>query len=179
MGKSNEVVFNKEFECSKPCKYELGLLRKKNENDLPIYIKDEMGRNIKLETDDDEMILIRIEPYRKEELLFDLQTNERITFYEFLDKYLDRESINMVSGINHKIVVQRDDETYLFSLKTMEECKRFLDILTKYSIDNGLVNLAVKDINTMHRKYLYKIMEEKGYDKRILYKQSTNHPWSK
>lgn len=179
MRKSDKIVFRKEFECGRPCNYELGLLKRKDEKDGPIYIKDEMGRNLKLQVDDSDMQLIRIKKYNKEELLFDLQTNKRIRFYDFLNEYLDRDSVNLVSGLNHKIVVQNDANISLFSLKTQKECERFLSTLTDFSIKNNLLNLVVKDINTLHRKYLYSLLEEKGFDKRILYKQSTTHPGSK
>lgn len=177
--KSNDVLFNIEFECGKPSKYEIGLLKRKTKNDDPIFIKDEMGRNIKLEIDDVDFNLVKLLPFNREELIFDLQTNRRITIKDFIKDYLHKDSINMVSGLNNKIITQTDNQFALFSLKTTDEVERFLKIMTNYSIKNGLLNIIVKDINTMHRKYLYKLLTKNGYNITMLYKKSTTHPGSK
>lgn len=180
MEKSNSVIFEKKMERSWPCKYELCILEKKSGVQDPFYFRDELGRNQKVLLEDQDYQIIRIEPYKIEELIFDIQQDKRITVQEFMDTYLRKDTINMISGLNHKIIVQSDDKLSLFSLKTMSECNRFLDTMRKYFLDKkNAANIIVKDADTIHRKYLYDLMVRKGYDKRILYKQSTNHPMSK
>jgi len=176
---SDKVIFNIEIECGLKSKYELGILKRKDSNDEPIYIKDNMGRNVKLQLDDEEFKLIKIAPFNIEDKIFDLQENKRITTAEFIEKYLNPNNINMISGLNNKIIAQTDEQISLFSLKTLGDVDRFLNTLTKYFIENDRPNIVVKDFDTSHRKYLYKLLEEKGYNKKKLYKKSTTHPGSK
>lgn len=180
MEKSKNIIFEKKFERSWPCKYELCILKTKGGKQDPLYFKDELGRNRKAILDDDQYTMIRIEPYRIEELIYDIQQDKRITVEEFINIYLPKNKINMVSGLNHKIIVQSDEKISLFSLKTMKECGRFLESLRKYFLSKKNVsNIIIRDMDTIHRKYLYDLLVSKGFDKRALYKQSTNHPMSK
>lgn len=180
MEESNNVLFEKKFERSWPCKYELCILKSKSGNEEPMYFKDELGRNIKAVLEDEDYTIIRIEPYKIEEMIFDLQQNKRIRIKEFIEKYLPKDSFNMISSLNNKVIVQKDDKISLFSLKTIKECERFINFMRSFLLENNNTsNIIVKDVNTKHRKYLYELLEKNGFNKRILYKQSTNHPMSK
>ena len=180
MQKSDKVLFEKKFETSWPCKYELCIVQKKTGKEDILYFKDEMGRNIKAVLDDEQYCFLKVAPYRKEEKIFDIQQDKRITVQEFIDNYLSKNAINMISGLNHKIIVQNYEEIYLFSLKTMSESKRFLDFIQEYSMnEKNMINLIVKDISIAQRSYLYDLLVKNGYDKKALYKQYTNYPGSK
>jgi len=61
---SKSVIFNKETENGNPCSYELCLLKRKSKSTSPIYIKDEIGRQIKVELDSEDYEIYKVEKYR-------------------------------------------------------------------------------------------------------------------
>jgi hypothetical protein len=84
--------------------------------------------------------------------------------------------MSMVSSINNKIVVQNDDDYKLFTLKTIEDSSRFIDSLyNHFLLEKRNDTIFVKDHSTIQRKYLYKILEEKGFPKSYLFRHSTTH----
>ena len=95
----------------------------------------------------------------------------------FDKKYLTKDGLKMLSILNNKVVLQHDENTYLFSLKNEKDSDRFLLSLENYflSINRNDV-LIVRNVSSPNKKYLYKILEEKGFDKRFLYRKTTTHP---
>jgi hypothetical protein len=78
------------------------------------------------------MTLIEVVQYKKEETIFDIQTNKKITTKELIKKYIKGDGVKMISTLNNKIIIQLDDKIYLFSLKSEKESGRFIDCLMNY-----------------------------------------------
>jgi hypothetical protein len=174
---SDNVIFNKEVESGFPCKFELGLVELSNKQLFPIYMTDEMGRNIKVKLDDDNMTLVEVVPYKKEETIFDIQTNKKITTQELIKKYIKGDGIKMISTLNNKIIIQIDDKISIFSLKSEQESGRFIDSLTSYFFKIKRKDcIFVKDYSSAQRKYLFEILGKMGIDKKILYRKFTTYP---
>jgi len=172
--KDNNIIFDKGVENGKPCSFELGLLEKDSKNFDLYFIKDDLGRNIKVDLDDPEYKIVSISNYKVEELLFDISKNKKISFEHFMRTYLPKGSIKLVSKLNHKIVVQDDDKFNLFSLKCDDDCLRFLGILESHLNQKGRIDcIIVSDSTKEQKKYLYDILESKGISKSMLYKRST------
>jgi hypothetical protein len=53
-------------------------------------------------------------------------------------------------------------------------CDRLLDLFP--SIQDKPNMIIVKDISTIHRKYLYDLLIEKGFNKKFLYTSYTTYP---
>jgi hypothetical protein len=177
---SDNVIFNKEVESGSPCNFELGLVELSNKQLFPIYLTDEMGRNIKVKLEDDNMTLVQINPYKKEETLFDIQTDKKITTQELIKKYINGDGVKMISSLNNKIIIQIDDKLSLFSLKSEQESDRFLDCLNSYFFKMKRMDcIFVKDYSSAQRKYLFELLENAGVDKKILYRKFTTYPRSK
>ena len=85
---NDEVSFEVMTENGKECKYEVALLEKKGDTLFPIFTKDEMGRNIKLEFDNSEYNIIKISSFKEPEKIKDYQTGNRISFSTFIKNYL-------------------------------------------------------------------------------------------
>jgi len=173
---SSDVIFDKKYENGVKCEYEIALLTKNKETEVKYY-KDELGRQIKLELEDDDYSISKIEKYKVEELISDYMTKKKISTKQLIKKYLSGEGIKMVSKINNKVVIQNDDTYNLFTLKNNDDCDRFMDCLSKHFIEKKKMDcILVKDISTAQRKYLYDILVEKGFSRSYLFRHSTTHP---
>lgn len=172
--KSSEIVFDKKFESGYECKFNLGIITN-NYVEGNIHYTDEFGRNKTINPKISEtQYILKIENYRLEELLFDVGENKKLTFNEFKKKYLKSDKIFMVSKLKNKFILQNDDDYKLFSLKNEEDCDRFLDTLMNNNTNKNLI--IVEDVSTIHRKYLYNILEEKGFERKQLYTSYTTYP---
>jgi hypothetical protein len=170
----NDIIFNKEIENGLGCKFEIGLLEKDSSNFDLYFIKDEMGRQVKVDLDDPNYKILMINDYKVEELIYDIEKNKKITFNELIKNYLPKTGIKLVSKLNHKIIIQNDENFNLFSLKSDVDCERFLNILENYMFTRKRVDcLIVFDTSKAQKKYLYDILEKKGISKSILYRRST------
>ena len=108
-------IFGKRVENGKLCSFELGLVEKSNLNTSDKYfIRDDFGRNLKVNLDNPDYKITRLEPYEVEELLYDLQKNKRISMLEFIKTYLQKNKIKLISKLNNKVIVQVDDVFNLF-----------------------------------------------------------------
>ena len=171
---SNNVLFSKSFENGKPCKYEIGFLESGSTDFNLYFVKDELGRQIKVDIDDPDYRLTKIVDYNIEELLYDVNKKNKISFGGFIKKYLTRSGIKLISKLNNKVAIQNDDEVNLVSLKSIDECSRFINVLEDYLIKNGRLDCILdKDTSKQQKKYLYTILESKGIDKSFLYRRFT------
>lgn len=171
---SDKVNFEIIVENSKDIVYEIAIVSQLEDSQMLLFKQDDMGRNVKIEMVDTNHRIIRLEKYNIPEKIFDWKQNKRIYFDFFCKKYLDTVGLKNVFTINNKVVVQNDESLNLFSLKNKKESKRFISVLQNYMINNKRADaIFVSDSDTVHRKYLYKLLEENGYDKKRLYRQST------
>jgi hypothetical protein len=177
---SNEVLFEIKVEGGSECNYEIGIVEMSSKQLVPVYMTDEFGRNVKVKLDEDGMTLFKIQPYKKEETVFDIRTGKKITMSDLIKKYLKGDGLKMISVLNNKIVLQEDEKIHLFTLKSESESSRFVDCMSLhfFKIKRGDC-LFVKDYSTAQRKYLYSLLESNGIDKKILYRKFTTLPPSK
>lgn len=174
---SNEVVFNVEVEAGKECKYEIGIVEMSSKQLVPVYMTDEFGRSVKVKLNEDGMTLFQIQPYKKEELIYDIKEGKKITVQELLKKYMRGDGLKMISVLNNKIVVQEDEKINLFTLKSEKESSRLVDCLSLhfFKIKRGDC-LFIKDYSSTQRKYLYTLLESHGFSKQVLYRKFTYLP---
>jgi hypothetical protein len=174
--KSSEVIFEKRTENGRNCVFELGLLEFGKKTDNQVYIKDQLGRNIKVKLDDDNFNMLKIQEYKIEELFLDYKTKQKITISELIKKYLMGAGLKQVSKLNNKIIVQNDEKINLFTLKSEDDALRFTERLQQVlNQQNKKDCIIVADYTTIHRKYLYKILTEQGFPIKYLQRYSTAH----
>ena len=161
---TNDVPFEVVYENSERSKYEIGLLSRKDDYQVPLFKSDDIGRNNSVFiSGDSDYVIKRIEDYKIEELIYDWQTEDRITFKHLLSKYLPKKNIKVVSKLHNKIIVQTDDDFKLFSLKNEEDSERLLQTLESYFFKSGRSDsLFVRDESTVNRKWLYNVLEKNG-----------------
>jgi len=172
---NKSVLFGVETENGKNCKYEIGLVTK-DKNDKPLYVKDDLGRQVRIDLDSSEFSIIDINPYKKEEYIYDIKKSKRIKVSSFLRQYLPKVGVKLVSKLNHKISVQNESDINLFSLKSDSDCDRFIDTLSNHFMENDRIDtIFVKDTSVVQKKYLYDLLESNGYSKSILYRRFTTY----
>lgn len=172
--KENYVIFEMKYENAEKCDYEIALLSKQDHYQIPLFKTDEFGRQSEVFIENEsEYIIKKIDNYKIEEKIQDWQKNKRITFDEFL-KYCPKKYLKSIFTLNNKLVIQRDEFFYLFSLKNQEDSHRFLETLERYFRDHSRNDaIFVKDISTAQRKWIYDLLIKQGFDKTKLYRQST------
>jgi hypothetical protein len=175
--KSSEVIFKVELENTNKCSYDLSIIQLNKSQTFPLFIHDDLGRNIKIFLEDPNMSIVEISPYNKEEKLYDLQKNKKITSQQLIKSYLSGDSLKIVSILNNKIIIQKDESFNLFSVKNESEAERFIDSLSShfFSIKRSDC-MFIKDKSTPQRKYLFNLLSVNGYDKKMLYRKFTTHP---
>ena len=170
------MLFEIQTQNGKPCKYEVALLERKGSTLFPIYTKDEFGRNVELKFDDNDYNIIKISPYKEPERIKDLQTGNKINTTTFINNYLSKEGVKLVSKLNNKIVVQNDDTINMFVLKSNSDAERFIESLTDRFVKLKRGDcMFVKDTTSQQKKYLYDLLQSKGYDKKFLYRKETTY----
>lgn len=172
--KNSTVQFEVQVENANVINYELCLLQKRDENFDKIFIKDSLGRQILVETDDPNYKIIRVENYKISEKIFDIEKKTKITLEEFIKKYLSNFDLKLLSKLNNKVVLQNNDIVKLFSLKNENESKRFLETLNHLMMKSQRTDcIIVSDSSKSQKKYLYNILNNQGFHKQSLYRKST------
>jgi hypothetical protein len=110
---SNDVIFNVELENGMDARYELGLIELSDNQLIPVYMTDEYGRSSKVKLEGDGMTLFNIGYYKKEEKIYDLSKNKKITTQQLIKTYLKGDGLKMISSLNNKIIVQDDEKINL------------------------------------------------------------------
>lgn len=176
INESKEVIFEVLVENGKECKFELGLVENKTNQSAPVYMTDADGRTIKVKLEDSGMSLLEVTPFKQEELIFDVQSKLKITSQDLIKKYFKGDGLKMLSVLNNKAILQKDEEIYLFSLKNESECSRFVDSLSSHFFKTKRGDcLFIKDYSSAQRKYLYSLLESNGFDKKVLYRKFTTY----
>ncbi len=175
ISESNSVIFSMETENGKPCTYEIGFLERIISH-RPYFVRDEFGRQVKVDLDDPDFNITIINKYNKEELIYDLNKSKRISVQTLLKQYLPKVGVKLISKLNNKIVIQNDDKIYLFSLKSETDCDRLIDCLSSHMMNEGRVDcILVKDSSKEQKKYIYNLLHKNGFSKSVLYRKFTTY----
>jgi hypothetical protein len=171
---NRSVIFETKVENAKPCDYELSILEKKNNIFDKMFVRDEMGRQVLVDLDDPDYKIVKVVKYKIPEKIYDVDKKTKITMEVFIENYLPKNSIKLISRLNNKVVLQNDNDVKLFSLKDENESKRFLDSLNEFLISQERIDcIIVSESSKAQKKYLYDILSEKGISKQSLYRRST------
>lgn len=174
--KNKDVVFDVQTENGRDVRYEIALLEKSSAKLIPIFMTDEMGRNVKVDVDNPDYTITKIEPFKIPEKIQNIKTRDKVEVGQLIKKYLSDSSLKLVSKLNNKIIIQDDDKFNVFSTKSVYDAERFLNNLESFMMSNNRRNcLIVKDSSSEQKKYLYEVLSNEGFDKKMLYRTSTTH----
>jgi len=162
-----------EYLSRKKIRFEVGVVTTESVSDS-IFVKDELGRTKEIAMGNTVYNIVKLLPYWKEEFIYDHTTKSKVPYLDFLSTYLNYKDFKQVFTLNNKLVVQNDEEFNLFSLKTVSDASRLIDLIEFELMDAGRMDcLFVRDTSTVQRKQLYDLLERKGYDRNFLRKQYT------
>ena len=109
-----------------------------------------MGRTKTVGVSGDEYNMLKLIPYWREEFIYNHQTQSKVSYCEVIDTYLPKDGFKQVFTINNKIVIQNDNEFKMFSLKTVSDAARIIDLIEFDLLDEIRVDcLFVRDTNTV------------------------------
>ena len=173
---SNSIIFDVQTENGRNVDYEIALVEKTSDKLFPIYRTDELGRNIPVLVDDKNFAIIKIEKFNIPETVYHVDSKKKLYSNEIISKFFKTDSVKLVSKLNNKVVVQDDDKVNLFSFKSIHDSNRFLDNLEIHLKEINMRNcLIVRDTSIEQKKYMYSILTDLGYNKKMLYRTSTTH----
>lgn len=171
---NENILFDKEVENATPCNYELALLTNTTNIQKSLFITDELGRNNPVNLENPDYVFLDIKRYKIEETIFDWQQQKKITIDQLLKKYCKINQLKSVFTLHNKLCIQVDLDVSIFSLKDSLESERLIEVLQKYFMENNRMDaIFVKDVSSAQRKWIYNLLEEKGFDKKRLYRLKT------
>jgi len=125
-------------------------------------------------------MIVKIQNFKYEERVYDVAQKNKVSLLDIVNQFAKVKELKSVFKINNKIVLQFDDTIKLYSCKTDYESKRFLDELQRYCLENKKTDYLISySDDVAHKKELYKLLVDKGFDIKMLYRRSTTHPKDK
>lgn len=174
---NSKIIFPTVFVNGGESDYEIGLLEKNSNRLIPTYITDDFGRSKKVKLEDSNYTILEIHSYKVPETIFDISKKKKITVEYFLSRYMPKTTMKVMSVLNNKVILQNDDQIFLFSLKSETESLRFLNCISQFFFKEKRGDcIFVSDTSSPQRKYLLSYLESKGFDKKMLYRKFTTHP---
>ena len=176
---NQNVYFPVEFENGKESKFEIAVLELNGKLSSTIH-RDEFGRNIDHKVEGTDYMIVKIQNFKYEEMVYDIADKKKLTFLEVVNQFSKNKDLKSVFKINNKVVFQSDDIIKVYSCKTDFESKRFLDELQRYCLENKKTDYLISySEDIAHKKELYRILTKRGFDIKMLYRRSTTHPKDK
>jgi hypothetical protein len=172
--KQEFIIFPKILENAEESNFMIGLLTNTTNVQNSLFVKDEYGRNIPANIESSDYVFISISNYKQEEKIFDWQKNKKISFDDLIKIYCKTKELKSIYTLNNKLCIQIQEDVFLFSLKDKNDSVRLLDTIQEFFMSIKRFDaIFVKDISTAQRKWIYNILEEKGFDKKRLYRTKT------
>ena len=152
----------------------MAILTNKTKIQNSLFLTDDLGRNVPVNLENPEYVFLKIEKYYTEELIYDWQNKSKITLLSLVKTYCKTKDLKSIFTLNNKICIQINSDVSVFSLKDKDESIRFLESLQDYFISVGRSDgIFVRDVSTAQRKWIYGVLEEKGFEKKRLYRLKT------
>ena len=171
--KEKKPKFIIEYISRKKVMFELSVVTTEGTSES-LYMKDSIGRTKQVTLGESNYNFIKILPYWKEERIYDHTLKTKIPFVQLFDVYLSDSEFKQVFTLNNKLIIQKDENFNLFSLKTVSDALRLINVIEIEFLNSGRYDcLFVTDTNTVQRKELYDMLEKNGYKRGFLRKQFT------
>jgi hypothetical protein len=145
----------------------------KQTNRQPAFTKDSIGRNVTMQLKAGQT-LMEVRPYWVSEKIYDYQQKKHIDFDMLQDSLDSIFGIKMLYKLNSYLIMETEDLLHFYCLKSVADCRRLIDAIISYRINDGKTDcMYARDVNTLHRKYLYEHLAECGLTRQKLYRHGT------
>jgi hypothetical protein len=158
--------------------YEVLLLKKYEEGDQNISIKDSYGRNIQVNTDDGNWTVMGKIDYNIEEQFNVTGANRKLNGKEILDhvllNHVGDSNPKQVVILNNKVVIEGIN-LFMVTCKNVTEATRLYNKLRVHCFDNNIGHIVFFGTVPKHNKKLWykKIHERTGTSYNRLYRSSS------
>ena len=179
----NIVLFPKEhisYKKTKPVKYEILLLKEKEEDDPQFTDRDELGRTLPITTKGDSWTIVEKRFYEFEEKFSVFGYPERMEMKSILKKIFlpsikTKGMVKQVNYIFNKVMIWHDNEFDIVTCKCTKDAKRFHNILRDFCVDQKINNVMFSGhVPKRNRTKMFKtIVEKTGWKIEKLYRTST------
>jgi hypothetical protein len=159
-------------------KYEVLLLKKFEETDKNMVIKDDYGRVINIKTDDGDWTVMGKLDYDIDEQFNVTGANRKLNAKEILDNVLlnnlQESNMKQVVILNNKVVVEGYN-LFMVTCKNVQESTRLYNILRVYCHDNSIIGVVFfGTVPKENKKVWYKkIHDRTGTSYNRLYRTSS------
>ena len=179
----NIVLFPKEhisYKKTKPVKYEILLLKEKEEDDPQFTDRDELGRTLPITTKGDSWTIVEKRFYEFEEKFSVFGYPERMEMKFILKKIFlpsikTKGMVKQVNYIFNKVMIWHDNEFDIVTCKCTKDAKRFHNILRDFCVDQKINNVMFSGhVPKRNRTKMFKtIVEKTGWKIEKPYRTST------
>lgn len=172
---NNNVKFEVMYENGIKSDYEIALVCVNCDEDLELFSTDSIGRNILIESDDNNVKFLKISNYLIEEKIQDYQQKKKITIDSLCSTYLKDTNLKNIFTLNNKLFIQNNEIINCFVTKNEYDSIRLLNTLEYMMSESGKGFISMQYKSSSDKKYIYNILEDYGFDKKFLYRKVINH----
>lgn len=179
----NKVLFPKKhnaYKKNKPVKYEILLLKEKEEDDNTYFDRDELGRTIELTVKNDSWSIIEKRPYEYEEKFSVYGFKKRLDTISIIKLILMKDIkkehiIKQITYVHNNVTIQSDGNIDIVTCKCIDDAKRLHNLLRDFCKKNKIKNvLFLGKVSKKNRGKMYDIIIEKtGWKREKLFRTST------
>lgn len=146
-------------------KYEIILLKKREETDENKVLKNELGKFVEMVSDDPEWLIIDFAPYSLEETFTVVNVNRKLTAKEILDNLVtvrkEKKNPKQVLILKNKLIIE-SLELFLVVCKNYEQCLKLYNKIRVYCYDNKITDiLFFGTVDKISSKVWYKRLNKR------------------
>ena len=177
----NKVLYPKQTSAylkTKPILYELILMKKWEEVDLPFIDRDEMGRTIEIKDNKKKWSILNKDIYHYEEKFTVFGFKKRLTCKEIIKFILLKKHktiiVKQVNYIENKLLIHQNNDFDVVLCKCPADAKKLFDVLREFSDHNDLKPIMFTGKVELGKTETYNMIVEKtGWKKNKVYRTVT------
>lgn len=179
----NKVLFPKKhnaYKKNKPVKYEILLLKEKEEDDNTYFDRDELGRTIELTVKNNSWTILEKQTYEYEEKFSVYGFRKRLDTISIIKlilmKDIKKENIiKQINYVNNNVLIHHNEDFDVITCKCIDDAKRLHNLLRDFCKKSKIKNVIFSGKSTGRNKSkMYDLIIEKtGWKIEKLYRTTT------
>tara|TARA_R110002110_G_C13416577_1_gene714090 strand:+ start:767 stop:1471 length:705 start_codon:yes stop_codon:yes gene_type:complete len=177
----NKVLYPKQTSAylkTKPVKYEIILMKKWGENDIPFVDRDILGRTIEVKDITKKWTIIHKDEYSYEETFTVFGQDKRLNCIEIIKSILMKKQktvvIKQVNYIENKLLIHQDNDFDVVLCKCPKDSERLYKILKEFTEKNKIKHIMFTGSVKLSKTETYKMIVEKtGWKRNKVYRTVT------